>query len=249
MWSFAHAARTGAVHAGEEGQDRFAVALSKKGIVLCVSDGAGSTKLGGIGAEVACEAFVGRFKSYADSAAPTDSQVLDVVRAIRIALGERALELGAGMEELSCTLVGAAIGPKQATFVQVGDGAGVLARRRKGGVNHEIAVWPSEGEAINETTFLTSANAEARLQVRRVPTPQSVTLFSDGIQYLVLDHAARQPHRPFFDAVYRQTERQSVNGGGEEPAVSAWLAQMLASPMVTTKTDDDTCIVVAWRGA
>jgi hypothetical protein len=92
--------------------------------------------------------------------------------------------------------------------------------------------------------------------VRRIHTPiESLALFTDGIQYLVLDHSTKKPHRPFFDALWRQLDlasnRVSVGAPSasslHQGTVSRWLDTMLASPMVTTKTDDDTCIVIARR--
>lgn len=253
MWSFAHAVRTGAVHSDGEGQDRFAIAEAGDSLVLCVSDGAGSARLGGPGAEVASRAFLDAFLPPAKRRKKiTDAEVREAFVAVRIALREEALELGVPIEDLSCTLVGAVVTPKEALFLQVGDGAGVV----RFGEQYEVAIWPQGSEVVNETTFITSAEAEKSLLIRRTPPPDAVALFTDGIQYLVLDHVTRQPHQPFFDAIFRQLERAPdlVAAGsakakyhGESAPVSQWLEAMLASPMVTTKTDDDTCLVLAMR--
>ncbi|MBX7135432.1 MAG: protein phosphatase 2C domain-containing protein [Fimbriimonadaceae bacterium] len=253
MWSFAHAARRGAVHSDGEGQDRFAVHCDGDTVALCVSDGAGSARLGGRGAEVACSAFLKAFTPLAKRRKKIiDEEVRTAFSSVRVALGEEALDLGVELDELSCTLVGAVVTPREALFLQLGDGAGVVDL----GDRIEVAIWPEGSEVVNETSFLTGVDAEKRLMIRRTKPPRGVALFTDGIQYLVLDHATQQPHQPFFETLFRQLEKaaQLVAPGagksatsGESKPVSQWIDAMLASPMVTTKTDDDTCLVVARR--
>ena len=67
--------------------------------------------------------------------------------------------------------------------------------------------------------------------------PDSVCLFSDGLERLVLDLRARTAHAPFFDVVFDRFEASPRVG--HDQRVSSELAQLLSSASVNQRTSDD----------
>jgi hypothetical protein len=160
----------------------------------------------------------------------------------RIALSLRAVaevdEHAVG--EYAATLVGAVVEGDRTVFVQVGDGIAVYRQ----GDCFEVAMRPEESEFINSTYFVTDPNVADHIQVRIVEGAiDEIALLTDGLQPLVLRTGDDQPHEKFFETVFRNI--RAANGRDE--TASAWLANMLASDLVTSRTDDDTSILVARR--
>lgn len=250
-WAYAHAVRTGVAPGKTDCQDFALVATAglkggKEACVLVVSDGAGSAKEGAVGAKLACLAFAGEAermlrerKGVTGLGKSQAAQVLGHVHRVLISHAELQ---GVRAAEFSCTVVGAVLGPDGAWFVQIGDGSSVFWRR---GV-FDVAIWPEHGEYVNETVFVTDPKFEGRIQSRSLRgAVDGAVLFSDGLQFLVLDYQAQKPHVPFFQKVTRALSQQDP---GCSEVVSKWLDEaVLASPSVTSKTDDDLSLVVAVR--
>ncbi|MBS1714291.1 MAG: protein phosphatase 2C domain-containing protein [Armatimonadetes bacterium] len=239
-WSFATAVRKGAVHGLEEGgQDRAAAESSGPLLAAVVSDGAGSAPYGAIGAEAVVDAFLSGVRLLGDR--PTlagRSRVLSLFRSVLAEVEARAVQIDASVSDLSCTLVGVVATPHGCLVVQVGDGAAVVET----GAGFFIPVAPLRSEHVNETVFVTSPDAESRLATAKVrESVRSVTLLSDGLQDSVISPKDGRPHDPFFRSV---TDRLTDKSGPDGPACE-WLASVLASPQVTTRTDDDTSLIVA----
>lgn len=242
-WAYASAIR-GKLGDGSPGDDVCRIAWVGPAIVFVVADGAGSANLGGVGARITCETFVA---SAAKLLQPVTvggaSDATDPARAIladvRARVNEEAFARDVEPMALAATLVGAVVTDTEAIFIQVGDGAAVYRMAD----DYELAIVPEETEFVNTTFFVTSPDAEAHLQVRRIEGRlEEVALFSDGLQGLVLHTVDHRPHATFFGTVFR-----TLRAAGEDTTAQAWLANMLASDMVTNRTDDDTSIVIAKR--
>ena len=250
-WAYAHAIRKG-VAPGKEGCQDYAICevaeFSDGGrlAIGVVSDGAGSAREAAEGAELACKAFlrearrvVGKRRSLKGMGQSHAAKIVEHVRRI---LNLHAETMGSRVADYSCTLVAALVAEGEALFFQIGDGAIVYRR----GEDFEVAIWPDHGEYVNETVFVTDPKCGDRIQVCKINEPiESVVLFSDGLQFLVLDYKQMQPHAPFFNSVTKALSKQEP---GRSEVVSKWLDEaVLASPSVTTKTDDDLSLVVAVR--
>lgn len=224
-------------------------------LVLAVADGAGSADLGGVGAEIACRTFIEVAEKYwsqerlatvltgtsleGQVAAPEPDTGIAILRAVQAAVKAEADRREASPMLLAATLIGAIVKKDEALFFQIGDGAAVL----RVGDDYETAIVPEETEFINATFFVTSPDAEAHVQTRTVEARvEEIALFSDGLQPLVLHPTDQTPHAAFFGTVFR-----TLREPGEDGASKAWLQNMLASDMVTSRTDDDTSIVIARR--
>lgn len=239
MWAFGSGVRKGSVH-GEEAvcQDRAWVHASGERLVAIVADGAGSTELGQVGANIATQVMGAALAELSDV---TREAIVEAFRGAVQAVNEEAVRLERPVSDLSSTLLGAVAGASEAFFFQIGDGA--VAYRL--GDDYAVAIWPEGGEFVNTTVFVTSPDAEKHFQVRRIAgSVQEVMVFSDGIQYLVLDHKVKVPHQKFFHSV---SEQLAFEGEGRIAFFDQWIEALLGAPQVTSRTDDDTSLIVAKR--
>ena len=153
-----------------------------------------------------------------------------------------AEESGAALEDYACTLIAAVIGERDSAFAQIGDGAAVLSAGT--GWNHVF--WPQHGEFANTTNFITSAHALDALEFGTSNQPiQEIALFTDGLENLVLQKAARAVHAPFFDSMFPAVRRSTAPGVDAE--LSAALGRYLSGAPVNERTDDDKTLVLASR--
>lgn len=243
-WSFASARRAGPGKAVCED----AVAWTQSGdcLIAAIGDGAGSARFSAIGARFVVDTaaakardLVERFGSALDV---PDEALAGIVPDLRSWLKVQAIQTDGKLEELASTLVLALASPRGIRVVQIGDSACVA---RIGG-ELSVARWPDQGEYANATYFVTSADAEANTHVVTLTGEvEAFTLFSDGLLYMLLDPTTRTPHPPFFARVFDALKGRT----GECADVSAWLVEMLGSPSVTSRTDDDTSLFVGRLGA
>jgi hypothetical protein len=241
-WSYGLATNEGAVHQGDgvDCQDAALVDFSAKGaLIAAISDGAGSTRHGAEGAQIATRAFcfsaahLLQRKRVADL---DEKSAREIVEDVERHLEQAAAASGIPLAEYSCTLLGVLADENDAVFLQIGDGAAVYHADAL-----QVAFWPEDSEFINVTQFVTGVDAQKQLRFHRVGGPiRHVALFTDGLQYLVLDYKSQAPHGPFFERVFHE-----VSTSADPSAASAWLENLLKSPHVTSRSDDDTGIVVA----
>lgn len=226
----AAAIRKGALHGAEDPcQDAFGLRdLGGGRCAAAVSDGAGSARLSHIGSQLAVEAFL----DHAEALLAAGEEELPSLAAAMVedAYNRIAAREG-GPAEHAATLVGWVSGPQGARCVQVGDGGAVVST----GQGFEPALWPEEAEFANSTYFVTSDDRAKHIQCRAfAEAPEFVALFTDGLQWLVLDPKTKTAHEPFFRAA-------AAN------ASDSWLKALIASEGVTKRTDDDVTIVVMQR--
>ncbi|AIE84935.1 PP2C family serine/threonine-protein phosphatase [Fimbriimonas ginsengisoli] len=232
QWAHAYARRAGP---GKTCADWAGCRVIGETLYAAVSDGAGSAPCSYLGSMVAVTTFLGAAPQRLASDGPAA-----VLTAIQDVVALTAKDQNVPIDDLACTLVAAAVGPEKSIFMQVGDGAAVF-RIEEG---YETAIIPDQGEFLNTTYFVTMTTAHEHLKVREViGSIQDLALFTDGIQGLVLHPGTDAPHEAFFQTVFRNIRAPQ----GNDSAAEAWLSNMLASEMVTNRTDDDTSIVVARR--
>ena len=110
-------------------------------------------------------------------------------------------ESGFQPRDYACTFLGAVIGPRIAAFLQIGDGAIVIADTEDGNDGHTWVVWPQHGEFANSTFFITMENASQIMEFDRREASdersfiRELVMFSDGLERFDPRHAG--PHRPF----------------------------------------------------
>jgi hypothetical protein len=217
-------------------------------LVAVVADGAGSAARAEDGARLACSLLLDEVSTLFG----TGGEVRDVTPALigcwlarfqhEVAVRAEADALTA--RDFACTVLGVVVGLDCAVFLQIGDGAIVVAPRDEPD-GYSWIFWPQRGEYENQTWFATDDAAQDRLAYDIVEHPvDEVALFTDGLQRLALHFASQTAHAPFFRGMFAPL--RSVSAGHAE-RLSIALAAFLDSRSVNDRTDDDKTLVLASR--
>lgn len=255
MWAVISASVIGTAHETNENpcQDSchfLRVRIAEEEVLLAaVADGAGSASLSQVGSSEAVRHLLGMVVSDTASVATIDAaQVKDWFRGVLQHLNAVADRESVPLGELACTLLLAIVWRNGAVFAQIGDGAWVVER----GGQLEAGTWPHMGEYANVTVFVTTKGVlefeaqsdTSQFQFRRLDGPiDAIAGFTDGLQSLALDYARRTPFEPFFRGMF--TPLRAVE---DEMQLLVPLRQLLASEVITSRTDDDKTLVLGvWR--
>ncbi len=247
MWKIVRASVIGTSHAGSglSCQDDCYADIFQEHLICLVADGAGSAKKGGQGAEIACRTARERIETALEGQPlPILDEIAvdEWIQDVRRVISETAKANGLAVRDYACTLLGAVVGPKEAVFFQVGDGAIVASS----GAAIGVVFWPESGIYANMTNFITDADVSAHLHVEVVKTCciKEVALFSDGLQRVALSFEQHIPHVPFFAPMLTVLRKQDAAACG---ALDEQLSHFLGSPQVNERTDDDKTLVLASR--
>ncbi|WP_043381467.1 PP2C family serine/threonine-protein phosphatase [Methylobacterium sp. UNCCL125] len=217
-------------------------------LVAVVCDGAGSAAHAEVGAWLAVETAMELVELHFEEGGRMADVDLACGRAwvarVADALTRHAAAEGRPLRDYACTLLVAVVGASGAAFLQVGDGAIVISRGED--EDWSYVFWPQHGEFANTTNFVVSHDATERLEFAYVPERlQEVSVFSDGLENLVLHQATRTVFEPFFRQMLAPVRK--LAGPGLDAALSADLTAYLSSPRVCERTDDDKSLVLASR--
>lgn len=170
-----------------------------------VADGAGSTFKSEDGAQLAVKSFHATFGPVAAAdpgiAGVDRDRLTSWVGNLREQIAAMAEADGHTSSDYACTFLGAVVGPARAVFLQIGDGAIVVADIHGG--EYAWMFWPQHGEFANSTNFFTQQDFAEALEVEVVEGQLTeIALFSDGIERLVLDLANRTVHSPALRPIF-----------------------------------------------
>jgi hypothetical protein len=212
--------------------------------IALAADGAGSAPYGDLGAELACKAGFDFFRA---ALADSDLQTFNVaigqtcLKTVRQRLQTAAESCDASFQDLACTLIIAVIGPTCAYFMQIGDGAIVIAA----GDCWSIVFWPQAGPYANMTPFVTDEACLQYLQITQMSCcPDKLALFTDGLQRLALVFESQTVHAPFFEPMFDMLQ---CTPASKCLQLQQQLAEFLNSPSVNERTDDDKTLILAVR--
>ncbi len=148
--------------------------------------------------------------------------------------------------DYACTVLGAVVGPDDAVYCQVGDGA-IVVGNNDGSRGLDWVFWPQHGEFANQTNFVTQHNVEDVLDFERGNgCVNEIALFSDGLERLVLDMSSRTVHAPAFNPIFQWLAQTSPTDAID---TAAGIRAYLGSDHINSRTDDDKSLVVATRSA
>lgn len=246
-WHLAAAQKRGTSHeaSGEGCQDAYSVAmLSSEVLVIAIADGAGSAKYAQVGASLASNRSIGQVcADLAKAGNSLDEVTLEDILYKAVVAARDAVEAEAGARQVSshdlATTLILMIAKKEFIAVaQIGDGATVIAD--EAGKIMGLSL-PPLAEYINETTFLTSAEALRTMQVK-IWRGRATRLaaFSDGLQMLCLKWPERLPFEAFFSPLFHYLATNPDELQAEQD-----LARFLSSEKISELTDDDLTLVLA----
>jgi hypothetical protein len=215
--------------------------------VFVVSDGAGSASRADEGSDITCRTLTEAVEVFLANGGLVAAIDVDMARhwleMVKSAIAFRADETISAQREYACTLLAAVVAEDAAAFLQIGDGAMVVADETG---EWSWIHWPQRGDYANTTYFVTDDNASDQMAFdlieRRV---DEVAAFTDGIEGLVLHYATKTVHAPFFDKMFVPV--RALKSEGVDQGLSAGLEQYLSSPAVCERTDDDKTLILATR--
>jgi Protein phosphatase 2C len=246
-WQLAAAQTRGSSHEAceEECQDAYHVTMvSPHELIITIADGAGAARLARIGASIASHHatdYVCRLL-----ACPIETVNETNVKAIlhsamihaKEAIQAEAAARQTSSKEFATTLILLIARPEFVAVAHVGDGATVIADQSGKLIG---LTMPPPSNYINETTFLTSSEALAKMQlVFWNGYATRLAVFSDGLQLLSLQWPQRVPYEPFFSPLFR-----FIGAGPDEGLASQELATFLKSERIRSRTNDDLTLVLA----
>ena len=254
-WRFALASVVGTSHQerAQPCQDwsacRVLSASSRGNVLVAVAaDGAGSARRAEVGAVLTGSLFLDELAThYASGGSVRDLShafVGDWLSRLRQEIRTHAESEGLTVREYASTLVAAVVEEASAAFLQIGDGAIVVADQHTPAAYAPV-FWPQRGEYANTTYFATDANAADHVEFRRVDDRiDELALLTDGLQSLALNYQAQAAHAPFFRPVFAPVRAAPP---GHSIDLSTALASFLGSSRVNARTDDDKTLLLASR--
>lgn len=247
-WTAYSASAPGTSHLrrGAGGQDQVCYREEPGFLVAVVADGAGSAANSALGALAATRQAltVATWEMLQARGRPGREELGGILRraaaSARQSLERMAGESSERLNSYACTLLLTVQTAELLGGAQIGDG-GIVVSDGQGGFDCFTA--PQKGEYANQTIFLTSARGLEQMEVRvEEAQPEKLAMFTDGIQNLVIESATQRPFQPFFTSIFGWLENQTDRNQAETD-----LANLLRSPRVTAKTDDDTTLLLAMR--
>jgi hypothetical protein len=211
-------------------------------VYAAVSDGAGTSRFGATGAELAVTIFRDEvFRELVHREGILSPEILkSAILKTSTHIEEHATRLGHPCRDYAATLVCVILMPEKSWLIQIGDGAAVFGKNDGRWVQH----WPDNGEYANETFFITDDNVLDITHIEEIDCPDEVTLLTDGLQPIALNLTAKEVHDPFFTSFYRVLK---TRGEGYHEDLARSLALWMQTDLVNDRTDDDKSLVLINR--
>lgn len=244
MWRATGASVVGTSHArgGKPCQDcsNFSSTFvgASPAVVIAISDGAGSARLSDVGSRASVDFLLGLIprrishplEANYESVKNILSETIDHLKAV-------AAEHECKLADLACTVLFAILTEFGAFVAQVGDGAWVIQQNGA----YAVPIWPSNGEYVNETTFITSVDWQEALNCHfAFGNVTAVAGLTDGLERVALQWATRSAFAPFFDPLLA-----ALRATGDKEQLVLGLRDFLRSERFATRTDDDKTLVLA----
>lgn len=222
---------------------------SKEGqevLLAVISDGAGSAPKSDIGSKITVDFFMREFESAIEDASliNIDNEfVLQWLKRLRGIISEQAEIIDSSPKDFACTILGAIVGPNNAVFFQIGDGAIIVSEKES--QEYSPIFWPQHGEFANQTNFITGECFAETLQYNYCSRVfDKIALFSDGIERLILDFSTKKVYPPALASIFDWLETKTpIHSDIYCPALVAFLG----SEFINSRTDDDKTLVIARR--
>lgn len=214
--------------------------VDKDFFVGIVSDGAGSTSHGGIGAEMICEKMymqiIYAIRGGKELSTVTDEDLKEWISNARQAIITESEKNNLRINDYACTLIGVVTTDNYALYFQIGDGCIVIGNNEE----YSTVFWPEQGEYANSTYFISDEMYVDHLKIEhQEKVPKKIAIFTDGIQGLVLSFTTKTVHAGFFDPIFK------VLASGLPDELTRYLNTLFVSKEINARSDDDKTLVLA----
>jgi len=213
-----------------------------------LADGAGSAQRGELGAQLAADLSLTQYEVWIRQHifvdCPSDENWLGcaqtLLQGIRDKLNNQANSAQTSLHDWASTLLVFLATPNWLAGFQIGDSH--LVWRQQGQDSYQLACQPMRGEYANETTFITSPEAESKISTWILPESVSfIAAASDGIEPVSLQYPDLQPYSGFYKSLDQWMKNSTSNELQQ-------LESFLASERLEQRTSDDRSLILAsWR--
>lgn len=225
-------------------QDACAFAVYPSGYsVIAVADGLGSASKSEIGARIAVDAALAKFREIVSKGSSEEIDLADAAREVvfyaRKMLEEKSNELECKLRDLACTMIIAVLQKDNVVVAHVGDGA-VIARMAEG---LKLISGPEDSEYANEVSPLTGKDWELSLRFSPIiPKISGVMAFTDGCHRAALRKTqdGLAPFDGFCNPLFSYVKEVQDLKEAEED-----FKGLLLSKKVCENSDDDKTLVIA----
>ena len=254
-WRYISASALGTAHVttGQPCQDSSVAKVIITGqdeqlLLVVTSDGAGSAAHSEEGSALVCEKTLEwlMWRLSQGDVFLNEEDGIALIHNLRTQLENYAAddERGYVLRDLACTVNVAAVLPRQAWFLQVGDGATIV---QASGEPLNVVFWPDNGEYANHTYFVTDVSDDL-IRVRCVVGEiDRIAVMTDGIQSLALSLQHRAAYAPFFEPLFNAVDHLNPHDAASQQKLEDGLKRFLDSPRVNAQTSDDKTLVLCSR--
>ena len=216
-------------------------------LVMISADGAGAARF----SKEAAQLITQQLTIFARRHLLYGGEVHDITREMvslwlsqtRAMLEIRASRSGTRLSDYASTLSVAIVGQSHAAFFQIGDGAIVIGLQNSPW-HYGWVFWPERGEYANTTYFLSDRDFESNLHFEMLKVAVSeISVFTDGLQDLLLSYQTHQVHQPFFRKIFLPLRNRSAT----EDELNTDLSTFLQSDAINRRTSDDKSLMLASR--
>jgi hypothetical protein len=247
-WKVVAASATGLGHRqrGEECQDAYAWWSVGDLLIAVVSDGAGSARLGEVGARFAVDTICRELASELEtnhnselySQEFLETTISNAIELTRICLARENVNCENSMEDFHATIVGIVVRRQSGTFFQIGDGAGIAILEKK--AIDPIISLPENGEYSDQTYFYTEVDWLSHTRFTPINHPVSqITLLTDGAMSFAMTKENEGLDEKFMGPVSRYLKDVDTTTGNKA------LAATLDDERTHTITSDDKTLLWA----
>ena len=216
-------------------------------IVGAVADGAGSAIYADIGAHLAVQTALEHLtleqkhfcKPTPESFSEEEARQIfvKIFEQVVSALQQQAASGSYSVADLACTLLVFVATPNWIAAMQIGDSFIVVRQEKQ---EHILLFPPNKGEYINETTFVTSANALDAMRVCvRTGKQEFICAATDGLERVAIRMSDWTPFTPFFQPLEDYLRQISVPEQEDK-----YLMSFLDSDKLNARTDDDKTLLL-----
>lgn len=196
-------------------QDFCAHKSAKGRLVTVVSDGAGSTRYGRIGAGIICNTLCNLLVHGTHQTIREDVQnAIEVARQKLILHRYNSSKSIADLTQFSATLVGAFYYQGKGVFFHIGDGACIAFRH--GEYDNFVISEPANGVFSCETFFYTMDNWRESLRFTEFENMDRLMLMTDGVTGFVFSDDFFKIRRRFFVPIAEYLEKENRKAYAEK---------------------------------